>query len=57
MRSRWCSSPAPARRRSFNGGREEGAPPWPRVERERVGESEEVRESRGRRFLGGVGLG
>ena len=25
--------------------------------RERVGESEEVRESRGRRFLGGVGLG
>jgi len=26
-------------------------------ERERVGESEEVRESRGRRFPGGVGLG
>ena len=46
---------SPARGRCFNGGRGERAPPWSRVER--VRESEEVRESRGRRFPSGVGLG
>ena len=67
MKPRWSSSPAsysgdpPAKLRRgrgcFNGGREEGALSWPRVERERVGESEGVRESAGRRIPGEGELG